>query len=180
MSTSTHHSSADAAPALIATAATLGRALESAGWMVTTAESCTGGLLGWALTEIGGSSVWYERGFVTYSNEAKQQMLGVSTTTLAVHGAVSEATAREMAQGALRASRAQLALSVTGVAGPTGGSPDKPVGTVCFGWATVDRIETTLSRFDGDRAQVRAQAALFALTRALTLVPRRGGHTLTA
>ena len=171
--------SADAAPAPVATAVALGRALEAAGWMVVTAESCTGGLLGWALTEIGGSSVWYERGFITYSNEAKQQMLGVTAATLAAQGAVSEATAREMAQGALRASRAQLALSVTGVAGPTGGSPDKPVGTVCFGWATADRVETTLGRVDRDRAQVRAQAAVFALSRALALVPGRGGLTLS-
>lgn len=167
-------------PALIELATRVGRSLESHGWMIATAESCTAGLIGWALTETGGSSAWYERGFVTYSNAAKQELLGVTAATLAAHGAVSEPTAREMAAGALARSAARIALSVTGIAGPGGGSPGRPVGTVCFGWASAGRIETARRHFDGDRAQVRLQAALFALARVPALLPRPGDPSLIA
>jgi len=147
-----------------ALATRLGRQLALSGGMIATVESCTGGLIARALTETPGSSQWFDRGFVTYSNEAKIDMVGVSAQTLAAFGAVSEPTALEMAGGALARSRARMSLSVTGVAGPGGGSADKPVGTVCFGWAVADgRTRTTTRRFDGDRAGVRWQAALFAL-----------------
>ena len=147
-----------------ALATRLGRQLAVSGGMIATVESCTGGLIARALTETPGSSQWFDRGFVTYSNEAKIDMVGVSAQTLAAFGAVSEPTALEMAGGALARSRARMSLSVTGVAGPGGGSADKPVGTVCFGWAVADgRTRTTTQRFDGDRAAVRWQAALFAL-----------------
>lgn len=163
-----------------AVAAQLGRALVQAGWTIAAAESCTGGLIARALTEVGGSSQWFERGFVTYSNEAKREMLGVSERSLSAHGAVSEVVAREMAQGALRHSRAQLAISVTGVAGPSGGTTAKPVGTVVFGWAAADRIESQTRRFDGDRVQVRLQSALYAMSQALRFLPRPGESGMTA
>jgi nicotinamide-nucleotide amidase len=127
--------------------------------MLVTAESCTGGMVATAITDISGSSGWFERGFVTYSNAAKEEMLGVRPQTLARHGAVSEETAREMALGALAHSRADVALAITGVAGPSGGSAEKPVGTVCFAWATkgaAARSETR--RFAGDREAVRRQS----------------------
>lgn len=160
---------------VLGAAVRLGRALEQAGLRVVCAESCTGGLIAAALTEVGGSSAWFERGFVTYSNEAKAEVLGVSREMLAEHGAVSEPVARAMASGALAASRAQLALSVTGVAGPGGGSADKPVGTVWFGWAMAmpgqaPRVQSATRRFDGDRAGVRGQSAIFALEQALSMV----------
>ncbi|UTV28201.1 CinA family protein [Photobacterium atrarenae] len=137
----------------------LGEALSRQGWMATTAESCTGGGVSMAITEIAGSSVWFDRAFVTYSNEAKQQMLGVAAATLAEHGAVSEAVAAEMATGALVHSDASISVSVSGIAGPGGGSVLKPVGTVCFSWA--DRTGWTASEtchFAGDRQAVRTQA----------------------
>ncbi|MFT4100150.1 MAG: CinA family protein [Burkholderiaceae bacterium] len=161
-------------------AVVLGRALERIGWMVATAESCTGGLIACALTEIGGSSVWFERGFVTYSNDAKQACLGVEPAALIEHGAVSEETARQMARGALANSKAQLALAVTGIAGPGGAVEGKPVGTVCFGWATATRIESQTRCFDGDRAAVRAQTALHALREALRLLDSSGATTALA
>ena len=149
---------------LEALAAQVGELLKTNGQKLATAESCTGGWVAQCLTAIAGSSDWFERGFVTYSNEAKVDMLGVEAETLAAHGAVSEATAAAMAAGALRHSRADWALSVTGIAGPGGGSPDKPVGTVCFGWAAFDgRVETQTVHFSGDRAQVRAQSVVHAL-----------------
>lgn len=152
---------------VIDAAVALGRALRAGGWMVATAESCTGGMVARALTEIGGSSEWFERGFVTYSNAAKIDLLGVSAATLQAEGAVSEAVAREMAEGALDHSRSQLALAITGIAGPGGAVPGKPVGTVCFGWAAIERVpRTETMHFVGDRAAVRAQAALHALRRA--------------
>ena len=142
----------------------VGEALAARGWRLATAESCTGGWIAEAVTAIGGSSAWFDRGFVTYSNEAKMDMLGVCAQTLAEHGAVSEATVCEMAEGALARSLADVAVAVSGVAGPTGGTPAKPVGMVCFGWALADgRTRTVTRRFDGDRASVRWQAALFAL-----------------
>ena len=144
----------------------LGQLCAAANWKIVTAESCTGGLIARALTEIAGSSQWFERGYVTYSNDAKVDCLQVSPRTLSEYGAVSEPVAREMAMGALAHSKAQLALSVTGIAGPDGGSSDKPVGTVVFGWASVKRIEATTRRLDGDRAAIRLQAALYALARA--------------
>ncbi|MGD9941691.1 MAG: CinA family protein [Burkholderiaceae bacterium] len=148
-------------------AAALGRALRGCGWRVATAESCTGGLVARALTEIGGSSDWFERGFVTYGNAAKSDLLGVSPATLQAEGAVSETVAREMAEGALSRSRSQLALAITGIAGPGGAVPGKPVGTVCFGWAAIETAPCTETRhFSGDRAAVRAQAAHYALQRA--------------
>lgn len=166
---------------VVGIALALGQALRARGWMIACAESCTGGLICRALTEIGGSSEWFERGFITYSNAAKVDMLGVRETTLQTCGAVSEPVALEMADGALRRSRAQLTLSVTGVAGPGGGSPGKPVGMVCFGWASTggaSRTETL--RFDGNRYTVRALAALHALRQALerldSVVPAPGAR----
>lgn len=152
---------------IVAVAARLGRRLAGAGLSVTTVESCTGGLVAAALTETAGSSAWFDRGFVTYTNESKQEMVGVAAATLAAHGAVSEATAAEMAVGGLRASRAQWALSITGIAGPSGAVPGKPVGTVCFGWARAGRVDAQTLCFEGDRAAVRRQAALHALLGAL-------------
>ncbi|TWG78734.1 nicotinamide-nucleotide amidase [Cupriavidus gilardii J11] len=147
-----------------------GIALSERSLMMATAESCTGGLVAAAITEISGSSAWFERGFVTYSNEAKSTMLGVPAKLIRDHGAVSEEVAHAMAEGALLNSRAQVALSITGVAGPTGGSPDKPVGMVCFGWSNriVTRAET--QRFKGDRQQIRRQAAEHALRGLLEMV----------
>ncbi|MEP3113975.1 CinA family protein [Nisaea sp.] len=133
------------------------------GWKAATAESCTGGLIAGALTEIAGSSDVVDRGFVTYSNEAKMQMLGVPTETLAAHGAVSEQTARAMALGALANSDATVAVAVTGVAGPGGGSIEKPVGLVHFAAATPDSIVAEHRIFAGDRATVRLQTVLRAL-----------------
>lgn len=150
----------------------LGEALGARGLMVASAESCTGGWIGQAITAVSGSSAWYDRGFVTYSNAAKQEMLGVSAETLAVHGAVSEATVREMAQGALAASGADLAVAVSGVAGPTGGTPDKPVGLVCLAWALRGgALEARTLRFDGDREQVRRSSVEAALRGLLERVP---------
>jgi nicotinamide-nucleotide amidase len=158
---------ADLEHEVVEAAVALGHALRARGWTIACAESCTGGLVCRALTEIGGSSDWFERGFVTYSNAAKTDLLGVSADALKSQGAVSEAVAREMADGALARSRAQLAVSVTGIAGPGGAVPGKPVGTVCFGWAALDAESRTETRhFSGDRAAVRAQAALHALRRA--------------
>ncbi len=152
---------------VIEAAVTLGRRLRARGWLVACAESCTGGLVCRALTEIGGSSEWFERGFITYSNAAKADQLGVQALTLQAHGAVSEPVALEMAEGALARSRAQLALSITGIAGPGGASPGKPVGTVCFGWASIGEASRTETvRFAGDRAVVRGLAALHGLRQA--------------
>jgi nicotinamide-nucleotide amidase len=148
----------------------LGVQLQAREWLLATAESCTGGGIAAVVTDIAGSSGWFERGFVTYSNEAKQEMLGVSAATLERVGAVSEETAGEMAAGALRHSKAHLSVAVTGVAGPGGGSPAKPVGTVCFGYALPDG--STLTRrlqFAGDRAAVRAQTVATALTGLLAI-----------
>jgi len=155
---------AQASAATLALAGELGRLLEARRWRVSTAESCTGGLIGGAITDVAGSSAWFDRGFVTYSNEAKIEMLGVRADTLAAHGAVSEATAAEMVEGALARSRSDAAVAVTGIAGPAGGSPGKPVGTVCFGWVTRGGpVETATRHFDGDRAAVRASTVVVAL-----------------
>ena len=134
-------------------------------WMLATAESCTGGMVAAACTDRAGSSAWFERGFVTYSNAAKTQMLGVDAQLITTHGAVSEPVARAMAQGALQHSAAQLALAITGVAGPGGGSVAKPVGTVWFAFAGPWGVHSELQHFCGDRAAVRQAAALYALVR---------------
>jgi nicotinamide-nucleotide amidase len=145
-------------------AAALGQVLRAAGERLVTAESCTGGWVAACVTAIAGSSDWFERGYVTYSNDAKQELLGVPGATLAMHGAVSGETAAAMAEGALRASRATVAVAITGVAGPAGGSVGKPVGTVWFGFARQSHgTHVHLCRFDGDRRAVRAQAVAFAL-----------------
>jgi len=145
-------------------AAVLGERLKARGLVLATAESCTGGWAAQAVTSISGSSDWFDRGFVTYSNAAKREMLGVSTQTLDRHGAVSEETAREMAAGAIAASGAGVAVAVTGVAGPTGGTSAKPVGMVCFGWALRGgRVDTVTRHFVGDREAVRLQSVVFAL-----------------
>ena len=141
----------------------LGRRLKRAKAMLVTAESCTGGWAAQVVTSVAGSSDWFERGFVTYSNAAKRELLGVRKSTLEKHGAVSQQAAREMARGALRRSRGTVALAITGVAGPTGGSAAKPVGTVCFAWISKKRIFSETRRFRGDRAAVRWKSVVFAL-----------------
>ncbi len=139
--------------------------------MLATAESCTGGGVAQAITEVAGSSAWFERGFVTYSNLSKQQMLGVREATIKQHGAVSEMTVREMVEGALRHSAAQVALAVSGIAGPDGGTADKPVGTVWFAWG-LKNGETLAQRhqLSGNRAAVRAQAVHIALQGVVNLL----------
>lgn len=161
---------------LEALAARVGALLCANGQWLTTAESCTGGWVAQCLTAIAGSSGWFERGFVTYTNAAKSEMLGVGAATLAAHGAVSEATAVAMAAGALRHSHADWALSITGIAGPSGGSADKPVGTICFAWAGPDdRLDSETCRFHGDREEIRALSVAHSLEGLLL----RAGH-LTA
>ena len=157
---------------LEALAAELGAALLQRGWMLAAAESCSGGWAAQALTAVAGSSNWFERGFVTYSNEAKMEMLGVRAETLEACGAVSEETAMEMARGALVHSRAEAAFAITGIAGPTGGTPEKPVGTVCFAWAR-EGAEVVAERklFAGDREKIRAQSVRHALRNLLALMP---------
>ena len=146
----------------------LGASLAAKGAMCATAESCTGGLVAGAITDIAGSSAWFDRGFVTYTNEAKMDLLGVPEATLRDHGAVSEPTARAMAEGALARSRADVAVAVTGIAGPGGATPGKPVGTVCFAWAGKGLPTTAITRrFPGGRAEVR-QAAVSAALEGLT------------
>ena len=152
-------------------AAELGATLKARGLMLTLAESCTGGLASVAITEIPGSSAWFDRGFVTYSNAAKIEMLGVSAKTLETYGAVSEETAREMVSGALKNSHAQIACSITGVAGPGGGTPEKPVGMVCFAWAYAGKIISKTKKISGNRQHIRhlsAETALRELLKILT------------
>jgi nicotinamide-nucleotide amidase len=141
----------------------LGAALIERGWMLATAESCTGGMIAAACTELAGASDWFERGFVTYSDEAKTELLDVDAALIATHGAVSEVVARAMAFGAVRHSRARVSVAVTGIAGPSGGSKDKPVGTVWFGFMVDGRLSSEMKRFDGDRAAVRAETVVYAL-----------------
>ena len=163
---------------------TLASALLQRGWLLTTAESCTGGLIAAACTEVAGSSQWFERGFVSYSNDAKQDMLGVPAPLLTQHGAVSEPVAQAMVLGALNHSQAQVALAVTGIAGPTGGSPSKPVGTVCFAWglptdggptvgAETAWVKVQTCHFEGDRAAVRKATLHHALSQLLALLNQR-------
>jgi nicotinamide-nucleotide amidase len=150
--------------------AQLAQALLARGWKLVTAESCTGGMIAAACTDLGGSSNWFERGFVTYSNDAKVDSLGVDPALVEQHGAVSEVVARAMAFGAVRHSLAQVSVAVTGVAGPTGGSKEKPVGTVWFGFQVDGRLTSETRRFDGDRAAVRAATVQHALRRLLDLL----------
>jgi len=158
----------------------VGQALKAKGLMMATAESCTGGWIAQAVTAVPGSSEWFERGFVTYTYISKREMLGVKPETLEMHGAVSEQTVREMTEGALAHSHAQVAVSVSGTAGPTGGTPQKPVGTVCFGWGAKDApARTSIIRFDGDREAVRRQAVAYALERILALAAAAAAPTPT-
>ncbi len=142
----------------------IGDLLRQQAYLLVTAESCTGGGVAQALTSVSGSSQWFDRGFVTYSNGAKQDMLGVPPELITTYGAVSEAVVRSMAEGALRHSQAQLSVAVSGIAGPTGGAVNKPVGTVWFAWAMTDhKTVAECQQFEGDRAQVR----LYAVSRAM-------------
>jgi nicotinamide-nucleotide amidase len=149
---------------------TLAQILLSRSWTVSLAESCTGGLVCATLTELAGSSEWFERGYITYSNEAKAECLDVPYQLIEAHGAVSEQVAKAMAEGARINSGSNAAISITGVAGPSGGSAEKPVGTVCFGWAIENQVLTKTMRFDGDRQMIRQQAVEFALTELIALL----------
>ena len=148
----------------------LSQLLRQAGLMICTAESCTGGLIAKTLTDLAGSSAWFERGFVTYSNQSKVDMLGVQPASLEQFGAVSEEVAAEMVRGALSHSKAQVAIAVTGIAGPGGGSEEKPVGTVCFGFAVNAHRVIETQWFGGDRQQVRQASLVYALTRIIALL----------
>jgi nicotinamide-nucleotide amidase len=141
----------------------VGRLLKKNRQVLVTAESCTGGWVAQAVTSVAGSSAWFERGFVTYSNDAKHELLHVAKNTLKNRGAVSEQTAREMALGALGQSKGTVAVAITGIAGPGGGSREKPVGTVCFGWAHEGTARTETRRFRGGRESVRRQSVVHAL-----------------
>ena len=157
----------------------LGAALRAQHFALVTAESCTAGGIAYAVTLMPGSSGWFDRGFITYSNESKMQVLGVSAAYLRDFGAVSEPVARSMAIGALSHSSAQVAVAVTGIAGPDGGTPDKPVGTVCFAWAvrrdatSAPWVKTQTHRFDGDRAAVRTRSIVVALETLVGLLKQR-------
>lgn len=152
-------------------AAALGETLLAKGWMLACAESCTGGWAAQACTAIAGSSAWFERGFVTYSNDAKRELLGVPEAHLVSHGAVSLEVARDMVEGVLRHSRAQAAFAITGIAGPSGGTPEKPVGTVCFAWGVTGReVVVERVKFPGDRRAIRAQSVAYALRHMQDLV----------
>jgi nicotinamide-nucleotide amidase len=149
----------------------LGEKLLARGWMLATAESCTGGWAGQLLTSLPGSSQWYERGFITYANAAKIEMLGVPAELIATQGAVSEDTASAMAAGALAHSHAQAALAISGIAGPGGGTPQKPVGLVCYGWALADgTVMSSTCRLDGDREEIRSRAVAAALRGLIELI----------
>ena len=157
----------------------VGQGLKARGWMLTTAESCTGGWVAAAVTMVAGSSAWFERGFVTYTDLAKQEMLGVQAATLKQHGAVSEPTVREMVAGALAHSSGDVAVSVSGVAGPTGGTHAKPVGMVCLGWGVRGHEPLSVTRhFPGDREAVRRSAVIEALEGLIRLT-RAGGENGT-
>ncbi len=148
----------------------VGHTLKAKGLMMASAESCTGGWIAQAVTAVPGSSAWFERGFVTYTYISKREMLGVKAETLETFGAVSLETVREMTEGALARSHAQVAVSVSGTAGPSGGTAQKPVGTVCFGWgASGGAVQAAVMNFDGDREAVRRQAVAYALERVLAL-----------
>lgn len=162
------------APAANRLARALGAALSAHHWLCATAESCTGGLVAGAITSVAGSSEWFDRAFVTYSNDAKVSVLGVPATIIEKHGAVSEETARAMVEGALAASRADAAVAVTGIAGPGGAVPGKPVGTVCFAWALRHRpARTGTLHFAGSRAAVRRGSVRAALEGLIELASGR-------
>ena len=143
------------------------------GLILVTAESCTGGMIAAACTDLAGSSAWFERGFVTYSNAAKTDMLGVDAALIAQHGAVSEPVARAMAFGAIHHSTAQVSVAVTGVAGPAGGSIEKPVGTVWFAWSVCGSLQSEMMCFNGDRARVRQATVHHAISKLLILLEKK-------
>jgi nicotinamide-nucleotide amidase len=151
----------------------LATALLAKGWQLAVAESCTGGMIAAACTDLAGSSSWFDCGFVTYSNAAKTQMLGVPESLIAQYGAVSEPVAAAMAQGALQRSTAHIAASVTGIAGPSGATAGKPVGMVCFGFATAAGVHTVTMHFTGERATVRQQAVRYTLSELLSSIQTR-------
>jgi nicotinamide-nucleotide amidase len=144
--------------------------LQKSGLKLATAESCTGGMIAAACTDLAGSSHWFERGFVTYSNEAKCELLGVDAALIEAHGAVSEPVVRGMAFGAVRRSAAQVSIAVTGIAGPSGGSAEKPIGLVWFGFSVQGVLHSEMMRFEGDRAAVRQQTVVHALQRCVALL----------
>ena len=156
--------------ALEAVLADIASTLQARGWMLASAESCTGGLIAAACTELAGSSLWFERGFVSYANAAKSELLGVPAALIAAEGAVSEPVARAMAEGALAHSPAQVSLAVTGIAGPGGATPGKPVGLVWFAWCVAGRTHSESRQFSGSRAQVRAQTLAHSLQRLRALL----------
>ncbi|MDD2712550.1 MAG: CinA family protein [Simplicispira sp.] len=157
-------------PALEAVLTKISAALLQRRWMLATAESCTGGMIAAACTDLAGSSQWFERGFVSYSNAAKTDLLGVPAALIAQHGAVSDPVARAMAEGALAHSLAQVSVAVTGIAGPSGASPGKPVGTVCFAWCVAGQLHSQTRHFTGGRAAVRAATLHHALAQLATLL----------
>jgi nicotinamide-nucleotide amidase len=150
----------------------LGNKLAAKGWQISCAESCTGGGVGYAITSISGSSAWFKKGFITYSNDAKQDMLGVNEHTLKQYGAVSAATVEEMAVGAAKYANAEVAIAISGIAGPDGGTPDKPVGTVWFGFFIDGQHISQKLLIDGDRQTIRIKAVEFALSNALKLLQK--------
>ena len=157
--------------------AQVGEILKQRKLQLVTAESCTGGLLGAVITQVSGASKYFDRGFITYGNLAKEDLLHVNVATLDLNGAVSEEVAREMAQGALESSEATVAMAITGIAGPTGGTPEKPIGTVCFAWAILTDdpdhsllLKSECEHFDGDRDQVRMQSVQFVLQELIKLL----------
>ncbi len=170
-SLSKYELSALAVQALEANLAHIATQLRACGWMLATAESCTGGMVAAACTDLAGSSQWFERGFVSYSNASKTELLGVPADLIAAHGAVSEAVARAMAEGALAHAHAHTSLAVTGVAGPTGGSDCKPVGTVWFAWCVAGQTHSEVRHFAGDRAAVRRATLCHALARLARWLP---------
>ena len=148
----------------------LGNKLSAKGWQISCAESCTGGGVGYAITSISGSSAWFKKGFITYSNSSKQELLGVNEDTLNNHGAVSAATVEEMAAGAAKQANAEVAIAISGVAGPDGGTPDKPVGTIWFGFFINGLNISQKQLISGDRQAVRIKAIEFALAHTLKLL----------
>jgi nicotinamide-nucleotide amidase len=151
--------------------ATMAKTLIAKGWRLSTAESCTGGLVSASITALAGSSEWFERGYITYSNQAKSEDIDVSQNLIEQYGAVSDQVARAMALGTKQNSGSDIALSITGIAGPTGGSPEKPVGTVCFAWVLAnDQMVSETKHFEGDRQQIRQQACDFSLRKLLDLL----------
>jgi nicotinamide-nucleotide amidase len=151
--------------------ATMAKTLLAKGWRLSTAESCTGGLVSASITALAGSSEWFERGYITYSNQAKSEDIDVSQNLIEEYGAVSDQVARAMALGAKQNSGSDIALSITGIAGPSGGSSEKPVGTVCFAWVLAnDQMISETKYFEGDRQQIRQQACDFSLRKLLNLL----------